>query len=99
MNTGAAHGSALGADELSKVKEILSFDPAKSFAVDDGVLAHTRRVGERARETRLVLAGVVRSVVPRQSGASRAARADGAPRAPRRLEPATSRTGTPTPMP
>ena len=52
MNTGAAHGSALGEDELSKVKEILSFDPAKSFAVDEEVLAHTRRVGGRAREAR-----------------------------------------------
>ena len=52
MNTGAAHGSALGADEVSKVKEILDFDPAKSFAIEDEVLAHTRRVGERAREAR-----------------------------------------------
>ncbi|WP_285596465.1 transketolase [Actinomycetospora sp. NBRC 106378] len=52
MNTGAAHGSALGEDEVSKVKEILGFDPAKSFAVEDEVLAHARRVGERAREAR-----------------------------------------------
>ena len=52
MNTGAAHGSPLGEDEVSKVKEMLSFDPAKSFAVDDEVLAHTRRVGQRAREAR-----------------------------------------------
>ncbi len=52
MNTGAAHGAALGEDEVAKVKELLGFDPAKSFAVDDEVLAHTRAVGERAREAR-----------------------------------------------
>ena len=45
MNTGAAHGSALGADEVSKVKEILGFDPARSFAIEDEVLAHTRGWG------------------------------------------------------
>ncbi|MHC1560729.1 transketolase [Actinomycetospora sp. C-140] len=52
MNTGAAHGSALGADEVARVKTILGFDPDVSFAVDDDVLAHTRAVGERAREAR-----------------------------------------------
>ena len=29
MNTGKAHGSALGADEVRAVKEILGFDPEK----------------------------------------------------------------------
>ena len=53
MNTGAAHGAALGDEEVSRVKEILGFDPAVSFAVDDEVLAHTRGgLAERARETR-----------------------------------------------
>ena len=52
MDTGAAHGAALGEDEVSKVKEILSFDPAKSFVVDAAVLAHARKVGERARRVR-----------------------------------------------
>ena len=42
MNTGAAHGSALGADEVAKTKEILGFDPEKSFEVSDEVIAHTR---------------------------------------------------------
>src|SRR3954471_6409548 len=31
MNTGAAHGAALGDDEVAKVKELLGFDPQKSF--------------------------------------------------------------------
>jgi transketolase len=52
MNTGAAHGAALGDDEVARVKEILGFDPDASFAVDDEVLAHTRAIGDRARETR-----------------------------------------------
>ncbi|WP_179797772.1 transketolase [Actinomycetospora corticicola] len=52
MDTGAAHGAALGEDEVSKVKELLDFDPAKSFAVDDEVLAHARQVGERASRRR-----------------------------------------------
>ena len=30
MNTGAAHGSPLGEDEVSKVKEMLGFDPARA---------------------------------------------------------------------
>ncbi|WP_066903715.1 transketolase [Millisia brevis] len=42
MNTGAVHGSALGAEEVAKTKEILGFDPEKSFEVSDEVIAHTR---------------------------------------------------------
>jgi transketolase len=49
MNTGKAHGSALGADEVAEVKKILGFDPERSFEVDDAVLAHARAVGERGR--------------------------------------------------
>ena len=49
MNTGAAHGAALGEDEVRSVKEILGFDPDKHFAIDDDVLAHTRAVGERGK--------------------------------------------------
>ena len=52
MDTGAAHGAALGEDEVSKVKELLDFDPAKSFAVDAEVLAHARKVGDRASRVR-----------------------------------------------
>ncbi|GAY12487.1 transketolase [Pseudonocardia sp. N23] len=49
MNTGAAHGSALGPDEVAAVKEALGFDPAKSFDVDAAALAHAREVGDRGR--------------------------------------------------
>ncbi|MEC5179595.1 transketolase [Arthrobacter sp. CG_A4] len=52
QNTGAAHGAALGADEVAATKSLLGFDPQTSFAVDDDVLAHTRRVTERARDAR-----------------------------------------------
>ncbi|NMO00475.1 transketolase [Gordonia sp. TBRC 11910] len=52
MNTGAAHGSALGADEVAATKEILGFDPAQSFAVADEVIAHTRGLGERGAKAK-----------------------------------------------
>ncbi|GAA2859236.1 transketolase [Pseudonocardia halophobica] len=47
MNTGKAHGSALGADEVAEVKRILGFDPDESFQIAPEVLEHTRSVGER----------------------------------------------------
>ncbi|GAA3867295.1 transketolase [Leifsonia kafniensis] len=47
QNTGKIHGSALGADELAAVKEVLGFDPEKNFEVADEVLAHTRLALER----------------------------------------------------
>ena len=50
MNTGKAHGSALGADEVAAVKQILGFDPEQSFEVADEVLAHAREVVDRGRE-------------------------------------------------
>ena len=48
QNTGKAHGSALGEEEVAATKKILGFDPEKMFEVDDDVLAHTR-VARRAR--------------------------------------------------
>jgi transketolase len=50
MNTGKAHGSALGDEEVAAVKKILGFDPEKNFEVPDGVLAHTRKLVERGKE-------------------------------------------------
>jgi len=47
--TGKAHGSALGPDEIAATKELLGFDPKKSFEVDRGVLAHTREVKKRGK--------------------------------------------------
>ena len=50
MNTGKAHGAALGDEEVAEVKKILGFDPDKNFEVRDDVLAHTRKLVERGRE-------------------------------------------------
>ena len=49
-DTGAAHGSALGAEEVSATKQLLGFDARRTFAVEDEVLSHARRVGERGAE-------------------------------------------------
>jgi transketolase len=50
MNTGKAHGAALGADEVAEVKKILGFDPEQHFQVADDVLAHARKVVDRGAE-------------------------------------------------
>ena len=47
--TGKAHGSALGADEVAATKELLGFDPKKSFQVEREVLAHAREVKKRGK--------------------------------------------------
>ncbi len=50
QNTGKAHGSALGADEVAATKEALGLDPTKSFFVPEDVLAHARQVVDRGRD-------------------------------------------------
>lgn len=50
MNTGKAHGAALGDEEVAAVKEILGFDPQKTFEVRDDVIAHARKLVDRGRE-------------------------------------------------
>ncbi|WP_328608164.1 transketolase [Amycolatopsis sp. NBC_00345] len=52
MGTGKAHGAALGAEEVAAVKEILGFDPARSFQVDDEVITHTRKALDRGKAAR-----------------------------------------------
>ncbi|MGH3875735.1 MAG: transketolase [Actinophytocola sp.] len=52
MNTGKAHGAALGEDEVREVKKILGFDPDQKFAVEHDVLAHSRMVAERGKQVR-----------------------------------------------
>ncbi len=52
QNTGKAHGSALGVDEIRATKEILGFDPDIDFAVAPEVLEHTRKAVERGRAAR-----------------------------------------------
>ncbi|WP_210481418.1 transketolase [Naasia sp. SYSU D00948] len=49
QNTGKIHGSALGADELRALKEVVGFDPEKTFEVPEGVLEHTRKAVERGQ--------------------------------------------------
>lgn len=49
-NTAKSHGSALGAAEVAATKEILGFDPEKSFVVDEEVLAHTQQVAQRGAD-------------------------------------------------
>ncbi|MEU5543010.1 transketolase [Streptomyces sioyaensis] len=52
QNTEAAHGSALGEDEVAATKRVLGFDPEKSFDVDDQVLKHTRGALDRGRDAK-----------------------------------------------
>ena len=49
QNSGKIHGSALGADELRAVKEVLGFDPEQTFEVDPEVLEHTRKAVDRGK--------------------------------------------------
>ncbi|MFD3410598.1 transketolase [Streptomyces cyaneofuscatus] len=52
QNTEAAHGSALGDDEIAATKRVLGFDPEKTFEVSDAVIGHTREALDRGREAR-----------------------------------------------
>jgi transketolase len=49
QNTGAAHGAALGAEEIVKTKKVLGFDPAVSFPPAEDLVAHARKAGERGK--------------------------------------------------
>jgi transketolase len=49
QNTGKAHGSALGEDEVRATKQILGFDPDVHFPMNDELLGHVRKVVERGR--------------------------------------------------
>jgi transketolase len=50
QNTGKAHGSALGEEEVAATKKVLGFDPERTFEVDDAVITHTRGAIERGKE-------------------------------------------------
>lgn len=52
QNTGAAHGSALGEEEVAATKRVLGFDPEQHFHIDDEVLGHVRGAGDRGRAWR-----------------------------------------------
>ena len=51
-DTGAAHGSALGAPEVAATKEILKFDPAVDFPVEEEALNRAREVASRGKALR-----------------------------------------------
>ncbi len=50
QDTGAAHGSALGADEVAATKRILGFDPDATFPAGDELVAHARKVADRGKQ-------------------------------------------------
>ncbi|MDF2145745.1 transketolase [Knoellia sp. p5-6-4] len=52
QDTGKSHGSALGADEIAATKELLGFNPKKTFEVDRAVLTHTRKAKARGKAAR-----------------------------------------------
>ena len=49
QDTGKSHGSALGDEEVAATKELLGFDPKKTFEVDRAVLTHTRKAKARGK--------------------------------------------------
>lgn len=50
MDTGKAHGAALGDDEVAAVKKIVGFDPDKTFQGREDVLTHTRGLVARGKQ-------------------------------------------------
>ncbi|MCE0539661.1 transketolase [Kineosporia rhizophila] len=52
QNTFKAHGAALGPEEVRATKELLGFDPEKTFVVEDTVLDRTRSVAVSAKQSR-----------------------------------------------
>ena len=50
QNTGEAHGSALGEDEVAATKKVLGFDPEQTFAVPEDVIEHTRKAVDRGKD-------------------------------------------------
>jgi transketolase len=50
QGTGAAHGAALGDDEVAGLKKALGRDPEKTFDVPEDVLSRTRELVDRGRD-------------------------------------------------
>jgi transketolase len=50
QDTGAAHGAALGAEEVAKTKRILHFDPEVNFPAEDEAVSHARMVADRGKK-------------------------------------------------
>ena len=97
QNTGKAHGSALGADEVAATKKVLGFDPEQTFEVPTGVLEHTRQArragqGRPGRRGTSEFAAWAQEAVRRPGRSSSGCRPAPCPRA----GPATCRRSTPT---
>ena len=73
QNTGEAHGSALGAEEVAATKRILGFDPDVSFPAEEETVAHARMVADRAKRVRAEWEETFARLGHRQPGAGRAA--------------------------
>ena len=52
QDTGAAHGAALGGEEVAAIKDVLGFPTDQSFVVEPDVLAHVREVRTRGAAAR-----------------------------------------------
>ncbi|HWG63168.1 MAG TPA: transketolase [Streptosporangiaceae bacterium] len=52
QNTGEAHGSALGAEEVAATKKLLGFEPDVSFPAEEAVVSHARKVADRGKRLR-----------------------------------------------
>jgi len=52
QNTGKIHGSAVGAEEIARTKEILGFPADQHFFVEDHILSHTRALKDRSVDAR-----------------------------------------------
>lgn len=50
QNTAKSHGSAIGAEEIARTKELLGIDATQNFYIDETALEHARTVKERGRE-------------------------------------------------
>ena len=74
QNTGAAHGAALGAEEVAKTKKVLGFDPDVSFPAADDLVAHARKVADRGKQAHAEWDEQFAAVVAAAPGAARAAR-------------------------
>ena len=96
QNTGAAHGSALGDDEVKATKKILGFDPDTTFdGGARGARARPQGRGARAEGARR-LAGALRRLDAEQPGDRGAAGAPDDPHPARGLGRRRSPAGPPT---
>ena len=73
QNTGAAHGAALGEDEVAKTKRVLGFDPEVTFPAEEEAVAHARDGGRAGQEAARRVGRGLRRVGRGQSGPRRAA--------------------------